>query len=107
MTKDTIRAAAQNGTPIPPEAAFIIEQYAHAIRPSIAFIMIGTVFTTILLVLLCALVFLSTPQTRRLPVFIFNFAAVTLGIVTGIVSNHLQVRGSRIGPSAYQEAQTA
>ncbi|EIN03502.1 hypothetical protein PUNSTDRAFT_128750 [Punctularia strigosozonata HHB-11173 SS5] len=53
--------------------------------------MIGTVFTTILLVLLGALVFLSTPQSRRLAVFMFNFGALTLAIVTGIVSNHLQI----------------
>ncbi|EIN04601.1 hypothetical protein PUNSTDRAFT_47283 [Punctularia strigosozonata HHB-11173 SS5] len=76
---------------IPPFALPIIEAFAREIRPAIAFIMIGTVFTTILLSLLVALFFLSDAPLRKRPVFIFNAGALVLGIVVGILNNHLEI----------------
>jgi hypothetical protein len=76
---------------IPPFAVPIIEAFAHDIQPAIAFIMIGTIFTTLLLSLLVALFFLSTAQLRKRPVFMLNVGALVLGIIVGILNNHLEV----------------
>ncbi|KAJ7929043.1 hypothetical protein B0H13DRAFT_1547372, partial [Mycena leptocephala] len=54
--------------------------YVQAIRPAFAFILIPTVFSAMLVPLLIMLFALSTPQTRRGPIFILNVLAICLGI---------------------------
>ncbi|KAJ7912903.1 hypothetical protein B0H13DRAFT_515680 [Mycena leptocephala] len=70
----------------------IIATFALAIRPAIAFIVITTILGTILIPLLVLLFALSTPQSRRKPIFILNVVAVSLGIITTAVSLHFQIR---------------
>ncbi|KAJ6571263.1 hypothetical protein B0H19DRAFT_1231135 [Mycena capillaripes] len=77
--------------PVDPQA--IIETFVLAIRPAIAFILITTILGTILVPLLILLFALSTPQTRRRPVFILNVLAVSLGLITTAVSLHFQILG--------------
>ncbi|KAJ7923760.1 hypothetical protein B0H13DRAFT_1979254 [Mycena leptocephala] len=70
----------------------IIATFAQAIRPAIAFIVITTILGTILIPLLVLLFALSTPQSRRKPIFILNVVAVSLGIIITAVSLHFQIR---------------
>lgn len=69
----------------------IIQGYANGIRPAFAFILISVIFSAMLIPLLIMLFVLSTPKTRRTPIFILNVFAVTLGIIVGGLSNHLTV----------------
>ena len=58
--------------------------YIAAIQPSIVFLMIGTIWTGILLPLIVALFFFSSKDTRRRPIFILNVLSLLLGFVLGI-----------------------
>ncbi|KAF8202808.1 hypothetical protein K438DRAFT_1965288 [Mycena galopus ATCC 62051] len=78
---------------VPVDSQAIIETFVLAIRPAIAFILITTILGTILVPLLLLLFALSTPQTRRRPVFILNVLAVSLGLITTGVSLHFQILG--------------
>ncbi|KAJ7609770.1 hypothetical protein DFH06DRAFT_1308262 [Mycena polygramma] len=69
----------------------IIETFALAIRPAIAFILITTILGTILVPLLFLLFALSSPGSRRKPIFILNVIAVSLGLITTGVSLHFQI----------------
>lgn len=66
----------------------IIEAYTQGIRPALAFILIPTVFGSMLLPLLIMLFALSTPQSRRKPIFILNVVSVALGIITASLGAH-------------------
>ncbi|KAJ7208041.1 hypothetical protein GGX14DRAFT_521854 [Mycena pura] len=71
----------------------IIEAYAQSIRPTVPFILIPTAFSAILVPLLILLLVLSTPRTRRAPIFILNVLAVFLGIIVGVLCVHLTITG--------------
>ena len=58
--------------------------YIAAIQPSIVFLMIGTIWTGILLPLMVALFFFSSKDTRRKPIFIMNALSLSLGFFLGI-----------------------
>jgi hypothetical protein len=58
--------------------------YIAAIQPSIVFLMIGTIWTGILLPLMVALFFFSSKDTRRQPIFILNVLSLSLGFLLGI-----------------------
>ncbi|KAJ6592005.1 hypothetical protein B0H10DRAFT_2233048 [Mycena sp. CBHHK59/15] len=70
----------------------IIDGYFQGIRPAFAFILIPTVFGSMLVPLIILLFALSTPQTRRWPIFILNALAIGLGIIVGALSTHLTIR---------------
>jgi hypothetical protein len=70
----------------------IIQTYADGIRPAFSFILISAIFSAMLIPLLIMLFALSTPKTRRAPIFVLNVLAVLLGIIVGALSNHLTVR---------------
>ena len=53
--------------------------------------MVGTVFPTVLLVMLVALCYLSTSATRRRPIFILNILDLLLGMGTGIWNDYIEV----------------
>jgi len=65
--------------------------YIAAIQPSVTFLMIGTVFSGILLPLLVALFHFSTKHTRRQPIFILNVICITLGLTLGIYNAYIEV----------------
>ncbi|KAJ7130731.1 hypothetical protein C8R43DRAFT_1024758 [Mycena crocata] len=67
----------------------IIEGYVEAIRPAFTFILIPPIFSAMLVPLLIMLFALSTPQTRRGPIFILNVISISLGITLGALSAHL------------------
>ncbi|KAF7360016.1 hypothetical protein MVEN_00729200 [Mycena venus] len=80
-------------SPIPSAlAASIIETYAEGIRPGIAFILIQTMFATLLVPLLILLFALSTPQTRRRPIFILNVISVCMAMISTGVGVHILIR---------------
>ncbi|THU89960.1 hypothetical protein K435DRAFT_676840 [Dendrothele bispora CBS 962.96] len=75
---------------LPPEIVQpIINAYTHSIQPAFSFILISAVFSAILIPLLLMLFVLSTPHSRRQPIFVLNIFTITLGITVGILSNHL------------------
>ncbi|KAJ7645927.1 hypothetical protein DFH06DRAFT_1332867 [Mycena polygramma] len=65
--------------------------YIAAIKPSLSLLMIGTVWSAMLIPLLVVLVFLSTSSLRRQPLFIMNIAAVLVGLVLGIMNGYLEI----------------
>ncbi|KAJ7187594.1 hypothetical protein GGX14DRAFT_611246 [Mycena pura] len=71
----------------------IIEAYAQDIRLIVPYILIPTAFSAILVPLLILLLVLSTPRTRRAPIFILNVLAVFLGIVFGVLVVHISITG--------------
>ncbi|KAJ6556837.1 hypothetical protein DFH09DRAFT_1164581 [Mycena vulgaris] len=80
--------------PIPIPTALvapIIDGFVNAIRLAITFILIATVFGSMLLPLLILLFALSTPDARRRPIFILNVLSVSLGIIAAGLVIHLMV----------------
>ncbi|KAJ7631312.1 hypothetical protein DFH06DRAFT_1140565 [Mycena polygramma] len=67
----------------------IIEGYVEGIRPAFGFILIPPIFSAMLVPLLIMLFALSTPQSRRGPIFILNAISICLGILLGALSAHL------------------
>ena len=55
------------------------------IHPSLNSIMIGHTFLTLLLPLLIALFYFSTPQSRRRPIFVLNVIAIILAFTAGVM----------------------
>lgn len=66
--------------------------YIAAIRPSLNLLMIGTVWTAVLVPIAIALLLFSTSELRRKPIFIFNLIAILLGIAEGVLNGYLEVR---------------
>ncbi|KAG5653670.1 hypothetical protein H0H81_011422 [Sphagnurus paluster] len=56
---------------------------------------LSVVFTAIFIPLLGLLFALSTPHSRRTPIFILNVISISLGILDGLLSIHLTVRVRR------------
>jgi len=65
--------------------------YIAAIQPSIVFLMIGTIWTGILLPLMVALFFFSSKNTRRQPIFILNVLSLSLGFLVGAFNARTEV----------------
>lgn len=61
------------------------------IQPSLNSIMIGHTFLTLLVPLLIALFYFSTPESRRRPIFILNVFAIMLAFTAGILIDALAV----------------
>ncbi|KAJ7503611.1 hypothetical protein B0H11DRAFT_2222237 [Mycena galericulata] len=70
----------------------IIEAFVGGIREAFAFLLVSTVFGSILIPLLILLFVLSTPQTRRKPIFILNVFSVGLGIIAAGMNAHLAIK---------------
>ncbi|KAJ7449180.1 hypothetical protein FB451DRAFT_1287754 [Mycena latifolia] len=64
--------------------------YIAAIKPSLTLLMIGTVWSSMLIPLLIALVFFSNRTLRRQPLFIMNLISVLAGITLGIMNVYLE-----------------
>ncbi|KAJ6496768.1 hypothetical protein DFH09DRAFT_1103559 [Mycena vulgaris] len=77
-----------NFLPPPPPPGL---NYIAAINPSLTLLMIGTVWSAMLIPLLIVLLLFSNPGLRRQPIFILNFIAVLAGIVLGIINIYLEV----------------
>jgi hypothetical protein len=65
--------------------------YIAIIQPSLNSIMIGHTFTVILVPLIFALFYFSTPLSRRRPIFILNVIAIILAFTAGIMIDSLAV----------------
>ncbi|KAJ7155532.1 hypothetical protein C8R43DRAFT_1000275 [Mycena crocata] len=72
---------------IPPGVTFIA-----LITPSLNLLIIGTVWAAALVPLLLVLLFFSTPDIRRQPIFLMNLFAVIMGIVIGAVNLRIYVQ---------------
>ncbi|KAJ7593784.1 hypothetical protein C8J56DRAFT_884557 [Mycena floridula] len=68
------------GIPIPPEGV----AFLAVARPSLILLLIGTIWTSMLVPLIVALLFFSTRDLRRKPIFILNLIAISLGFAVGI-----------------------
>jgi hypothetical protein len=87
-------AMSSQSTAIPAFVVPIIEAYAKEIHPSIIYLMITTVFMSMLVPLLLAMFFFSTANSRRQPMFILVVCCVLLAIAVGIWTDYLQVHES-------------
>ncbi|KAG1727129.1 hypothetical protein EDB19DRAFT_1643194 [Suillus lakei] len=65
--------------------------YIAIIQPSLNSIMIGHTFTVILIPLIFALFYFSTPLSRRRPIFILNVIAIILAFAAGIMIDSLAI----------------
>ncbi|KAF8181388.1 hypothetical protein K438DRAFT_1976109 [Mycena galopus ATCC 62051] len=84
-----------SSTPLPIPTALvapILDGYISAIREPLAFLLVSAVFGSILFPLLLLLFAVSTPQTRRKPIFILNVFSVALGIVAAGMNAHLALK---------------
>ncbi|GJE92706.1 hypothetical protein PsYK624_088620 [Phanerochaete sordida] len=79
---------ALNPSDLPPEVSLIIEAFAEAIRPPIIFLLLTVIFASMLIPILITLLWLSTPATRRQPIFILNVISILIGIGIGIWSSY-------------------
>ena len=68
------------------------------ISPSLQSLIIGQTFLVLLVPLLIALFYYSTPYSRRQPIFILNVIALTLAFTAGIADNALTVRAIMQNP---------
>ncbi|TFY53384.1 hypothetical protein EVG20_g10140 [Dentipellis fragilis] len=82
-TVQTIPAPAAVSALFPPPGT----NFLAALKPAIIFLMIGTTMGSILVAMLLALLFFSTRDLRRKPIFIFNILAILLGIAAGFILN--------------------
>lgn len=78
-------------TNIPAFAIPIINEYAKQIKPPVAFLMVGTVFATMLVPLLLSLFYFSTKEQRCRPIFILVVFDVLLGIALGVWNGFIMV----------------
>ncbi|KAF7328830.1 hypothetical protein MVEN_02512100 [Mycena venus] len=65
--------------------------YIAAIKPSLSLLMIGTVWSTMLIPLLAVLLFFSTRDLRRQPMFIMNVVSILAGLAIGMINVYLEV----------------
>lgn len=91
---DSPPLATTNPDSIPPQVAVIIEAFAGAIRPAINYVLIVTVFASMLVPILITLLWFSTPATRRQPIFILNVASILVGIGIAAFGDYSVVSGS-------------
>ncbi|KAF8452310.1 hypothetical protein L210DRAFT_3383707 [Boletus edulis BED1] len=61
------------------------------VRPCLRALMIGHTFLVLLIPLLVALFYYSTPYSRRQPIFILNVFSVALAITSGVVGDVLNI----------------
>ncbi|KAI0340101.1 hypothetical protein BDW22DRAFT_439495 [Trametopsis cervina] len=88
----TMSATCGSGNPLPPEViASIIEGYAGSIRPLFVDTLIAAIVPAMLIPLLVMMVILSTPRSRKQPIFILNVFSVLLGLAVAGLCNHLSM----------------
>ena len=68
--------------------------YVAAIGPSLTFLLISTICTSMLVPITVVLFLFSTPALRRRPIFIFNVLSLAGGFGMGILGAYGQVRTS-------------
>ncbi|PBL02843.1 hypothetical protein ARMGADRAFT_981710 [Armillaria gallica] len=66
--------------------------YIAIIKPTLAGVLIAHSFTVILVPLLIALLYLSTPRGRRKPIFILNVITISLAFTTGVLLDYRGIR---------------
>ena len=60
-------------------------------RPALDLLLIGTTLSSPLVPICGALLFFSTPRSRRQPTFILNVLMVLLGLALGVTNAYIQV----------------
>ncbi|EJD43389.1 hypothetical protein AURDEDRAFT_125841 [Auricularia subglabra TFB-10046 SS5] len=76
---------------IPPFVSPILEAFASSIQPPIAFLMIGTIFSSMLLPLLIAVVYFSNDSTRRQPIYKLVVFVIMLALGLGVWNGVIEV----------------
>ncbi|KAK0190668.1 hypothetical protein F5146DRAFT_1000662 [Armillaria mellea] len=76
------------GLELPPPGT----NYIAIIKPTLAGVLIAHSFTVILIPLLIALLYLSTPRGRRKPIFILNVITISLAFTTGVLLDYRGIR---------------
>ncbi|KAG2137970.1 hypothetical protein DEU56DRAFT_345526 [Suillus clintonianus] len=87
MSNNTTTPSPAITVPSPPPGT----NYIAIIQPSLNSIMIGHTFTVILIPLIIALFYFSTPLSRRRPIFILNAIAIILAFIAGIMIDSLAI----------------
>ncbi|KAK0206819.1 hypothetical protein DFS33DRAFT_1381914 [Desarmillaria ectypa] len=66
--------------------------YIVIIKPTLTGVLIAHSFTVILIPLLIALLYLSTPRGRHTPIFILNIITISLAFTTGVLLDYRGIR---------------
>ncbi|KAG1730415.1 uncharacterized protein EDB91DRAFT_1059488 [Suillus paluster] len=88
MASNTTTASPAVLVPPPPPPG---TNYIAIIQPSLNSIMIGHTFTVVLIPLIIALFYFSTPLSRRRPIFILNVVAIILAFTAGVMIDSLAI----------------
>ncbi|KII90344.1 hypothetical protein PLICRDRAFT_38849 [Plicaturopsis crispa FD-325 SS-3] len=75
---------------LPPPPAGL--NYTAVIGPSLSFLLLGTVFSSLLISIFIALLFFSDSKSRKRPIFVLNVLAVLLGVAEGAVNINIEIR---------------
>ncbi|KAF8479924.1 hypothetical protein JB92DRAFT_3149395 [Gautieria morchelliformis] len=73
--------------PPPPDGL----NYIASLRPCVTLLMIGTVFSTVLVCMLIAMLLFSNPATHHELSFILNVVSLLLGICLGFMNGYLEI----------------
>lgn len=87
----SVNGTSPGGPTSPSAVPSVPDLNAIIIHPSLNSILIGHTFLTLLLPLLIALFYFSTPQSRRRPIFILNVLAITLAFTAGVIIDAVAV----------------
>lgn len=71
--------------------------YIAVIQPTLNGIFIAHSFTVILLPLVIALFYFSSPRSRRTPIFILNLITIILAIIVGVILDYRGVSSRTYG----------
>jgi len=65
--------------------------WIEALRPAVTFMLIGATMGSVMVVMLLALLFFSTPSLRKTPIFLLNVVVILLGLCGAIINIYEEV----------------
>ncbi|KAK7453541.1 hypothetical protein VKT23_011821 [Stygiomarasmius scandens] len=68
--------------------------WIEALRPAVTFMLIGATMGSVMVVMLLALLFFSTPSLRKTPIFLLNVIVILLGLCGAIINIYEEVRST-------------
>ena len=89
-------SAAPPSVPLAPPPPPPGTNYLAAIAPSVHDLMVGHTFLMIIFTLFIAMLYFSSPPSRKKPIFLFTAATVVLALASGILLDYRAVRLSSI-----------
>ncbi|TCD64357.1 hypothetical protein EIP91_004226 [Steccherinum ochraceum] len=92
-------ASSNNTSPLIPVPPIPAAYWTAAVTPAVNFLIISVSMGAVEVVMLCALLFFSTPALRRSLVFFLNLIAILIGIVKSIVNCYPEAIQAPTAPS--------